>query len=325
MSDEPTAPAPAVEAAAAEPAAAAPAAPAEPTKITVVDEPEPHSPLVDKLSTGEKKAIRELRAQLPEIFDKAYSDTANPKRTTASIWNVTLDPSKPPSAKEYIVLYKFLKARNINVAAAKDMLVATLRWRDEMDIPAIMAETFPEDVFGELGKIFGNDKEGRPVTWNIYGNIADSKTVFGDLKRFIRWRVQLMERGVALLDFENIDQMIQVHDYTGVSSASRTPDSKAAASEASSVFGAHYPELLYRKFFVGVPTYLSWIFWLFKAIVPSQTFAKMTVVGPGAAAIGKELEKVIDRKHLPAIYGGEATGFAPEKEAAPTDDKKTAA
>jgi hypothetical protein len=71
-----------------------------------------------------------------------------------------------------------------------------------------------------------------------------------------------MEESIALLDFETVDQMIQVHgvyldnedrclaqlllDYEGVSMSSRTPASKNAASEASSIFQGHYPEFLVR-------------------------------------------------------------------------------
>ena len=57
------------------------------------------------------------------------------------------------------------------------------------------------------------DKDGRPVTYNLYSEAKGPKNaeVFGDVKRFIRWRVQLMERGIELLDFENIGDMVQVH------------------------------------------------------------------------------------------------------------------
>ena len=30
-------------------------------------------------------------------------------------------------------------------------------------------------------------------------------------KHLIRWRVQLMEKSIAQLDFETVDQMVQVH------------------------------------------------------------------------------------------------------------------
>lgn len=45
------------------------------------------------------------------------------------------------------------------------MLTATLRWRDEMKVDDIMAEKFPDDVFSGVGRIFGHDKEGRPVVY----------------------------------------------------------------------------------------------------------------------------------------------------------------
>ena len=48
------------------------------------------------------------------------------------------------------------------------MLISTLRWRKSFDVEAAMKEQFPEDVFGQLGKIYGKDKEGRPVAYVHY-------------------------------------------------------------------------------------------------------------------------------------------------------------
>jgi len=80
-----------------------------------------------------------------------------------------------------------------------------------------------------------------------------------------RWRVQLMERGIALIDFVNVDSMVQVHgnssvsprfspkspyailtDYEGVGIGSRDANSKAAAGQASKIFQDYYPEFLVR-------------------------------------------------------------------------------
>ena len=41
-------------------------------------------------------------------------------------------------------------------------------------------------MFGKLGKVFGKDKDGRPVTYNLYGAVKDMKAVFGDVQKFIR-------------------------------------------------------------------------------------------------------------------------------------------
>ena len=48
---------------------------------------------------------------------------------------------------------------------------------------------------------------------------------------------------------------------------------------------------------------------LFRPIISAQTLAKMSVVGTGAQAIGKELLPIVDAKELPKRYGGEADAF----------------
>ncbi len=59
-----------------------------------------------------------------------------------------------------------------------------------------------------------------------------------------------------------------------------------------------------RKFFVNVPSLMTWIFWLFKPVLSPATLAKMKVVGHGPSTIGKELLPLVDDKELPAQYGG---------------------
>ncbi|KAI0642331.1 CRAL-TRIO domain-containing protein [Trametes meyenii] len=287
-----------------EPVAAEPEAPTEKK-----DEPveEPQNALTKKFTDAEWKAVKELRAKLPEVFAKAYPD-ASPAPTSITLWGVPL--STEPHAKASVILAKFARARNLDVAQAEEMLVATLRWRDEIKIDEVLKEEFDADVFGKLGKVFGKDKEGHPVTYNLYGAVKDMKAVFGDVQQFIRWRVQFMEQSIELLDFETVDQMVQIHDYEGVSITQRDASQKAAAKEATSIFQNHYPEFLSRKFFINVPTLLTWIFWLFKPLISAATLAKMSVVGSGAKTIGAELSQVIDVKELPKRYGGEAEGFA---------------
>jgi len=223
---------------------------------------------------------------------------------------VIIDPTgKANDARASVALMKFLRARNLNPTSAAEMLIATLRWRDQFKIDEVMKEEFPVDIFGKLGFIFGKDKRGGPVTYNLYGANKDLQAVFGDVQRFLRWRVQLMEKSIAQLDFETVDQMVQVHDYEGVGLRDRDANSKNAASETTSVFQGHYPEFLSRKYFINVPTVMSWVFWLFKSLVSSQTFSKMSVVGSGQHSIKKALEEVIDEKEIPKRYGGQAEGF----------------
>ncbi|KIK61649.1 hypothetical protein GYMLUDRAFT_42673 [Collybiopsis luxurians FD-317 M1] len=269
---------------------------------------EPQNALTAKFTSKEWDALKAFRDELPDMLVSAY-EKSDAKTAAIKLWGVTIDPTNLLDARVSVVLMKFLRARNLSVSEAKAMFISTLRWRDEFNVEAACNEVFPEDVFGELGHIYGTDKEGRPVVYNVYGGNQDLKMVFGDVQRFLRWRVAFMEKSIELLDFENVDQMIQVHDYAGVSMTSRDANSKNAASEASSIFAGHYPELLHKKFFVNVPSYMTWIFWLFKPLIPSATLAKMSVVGSGASTIGKALLPEIDAKQLPKRYGGEAEAF----------------
>ncbi len=65
----------------------------------------------------------------------------------------------------------------------------------------------------------------------------------------------------------------------------------------------------YQKYFVNVPTVLTYVFWLFKPILPAATFAKLKVVGVGPDVIGRELSRVVPTEELPKRYGGKAKGF----------------
>ena len=154
-----------------------------------------------------------------------------------------------------------------------------------------------------------------------------------------------MERGITSIDFVNVDSMVQVHgkpsvspsfstnfphpmltDYEGVGFGSRDANSKAAASQASKIFQDYYPEFLVRvlrslqfvppliplqskKFFINVPTFMTWIFWLFKPLISANTLGKMSVVGSGIPAISDALLPIISAEELPTRYGGDAEGF----------------
>ncbi|KAG6897825.1 hypothetical protein C0992_010630 [Termitomyces sp. T32_za158] len=270
---------------------------------------EPQNTLTRQFTQREWEALKEFREKLPETFAEGYPDDPKASERVITLWGVNIDPMAPAvDARVSVVLMKFLRARNLNVDEARDMFVSTLRWRTSINIDEVLKEEFPEDVFGNVGHIFGRDRQGRPVVYNIYGgnNLTE---VFSDTARFIRWRVALHEKSISLLDFTEIDQTVQIHDYLGVGLTSRDAKSKAAASEATNIFQSHYPELLYKKFFVNVPTLMNWIFWAFKPLLPAATLAKMSVVGTGHHALGKALLPVIDAEELPKRYGGEVDGW----------------
>ena len=270
-------------------------------------EPQAKNPLTSKFTEAERTAVNELRTRLPLLLSEAFPDKADASTAPFEIWGITLHPERVDDARLDVVLVKFLRARALDVDAAGKMFTDTLKWRVEFRAAETVNEQFDETVFGKLGHVHGKDKEGRPITYNIYGGDQDLKAIFSDTERFLRWRVGLMERGLREIDFVNTDAMVQVHDYAGVSMSSRDANSKKAAGEASKLFQDYYPELLAAKFFVNVPSLFTWIFWLFKPLVSAQTLAKMKVVGTGPQVIGNELLPVIPADQLPTQYGGQST------------------
>ncbi|QRV74166.1 glycoside hydrolase family 43 protein [Ceratobasidium sp. AG-Ba] len=268
--------------------------------------PQATSPLTKTFTDAERKAVDELRTRLPLLLGEAYPEKPDAGSAPFEIWQLTLYPERLDDARLDVVLVKFLRARAMNVDEAGKMLVSTLKWRAEFRAAETADERFDQNIFGKLGYVHGKDKEGRPVTYNVWGD-QDLKEIFGDLDRFLRWRVGLMERGLRGIDFINVDAMVQVHDYAGVSMTSRDANSKKAAAEATKLFQDYYPELLSAKFFVNVPSLFTWVFWLFKPLVSAQTLAKMKVVGTGPQTIGKEMLPHIAESELPSQYGGTAT------------------
>jgi hypothetical protein len=128
------------------------------------------------------------------------------------------------------------------------MLTESIKWRIQFKADELISKTFPDSIFGKVGFIHKRDKENRPVTYNRYGGL-DNKEIFGELKRFIEWRVQLMEKGIKLLDFVNTDQMIQVHDYYSVSYSSYDDTVKKASREVSQILQDNYPEFLVKMLY----------------------------------------------------------------------------
>ncbi|PVG04713.1 CRAL/TRIO domain-containing protein [Serendipita vermifera] len=276
----------------------------ETAATTSANAQEPQNRFTEAFTEQEWEGVKKLRSLLPEISAEAYDN----KEKVPRLWGVELS-STSPTAKASVVLVKFIRARQGDLEAAKTMLVSTLKWREEFKVDHLAKEEFPEDVFGKVGVISGKDKEGRPVTYNFYGSVSP-EIVFKDVDQFLRWRVNLMERGISLINFETVDSMVQVHGKRDVGLASvglggRTANSKAAASQASQIFSDYYPELLHKKFFVSVPTLLTWIFWTFTKLLSPATQKKMAVVGSGPATISEALLPVISKEELLKRYGGE--------------------
>ncbi|ORZ15814.1 CRAL-TRIO domain-containing protein [Absidia repens] len=252
---------------------------------------------VDQFKPEEKELVAKLKQDLPAILKEAFGS-----EEIYTLWGVPLDKDSTDERLD-VLLVKFLRARNLSYAEGRKMLVDSLKWRKEFKADELVTESFDVDLFGPLGYLHGKDKAGRPVCYNFYGDIDQDK-VFKDVQTFIRWRLQLMEQSVQLVDLVDVDSMIQVHDYLGASMFGRSANAKAATSEIIKILQDNYPEFLATKFFVNVPWWGSKIFSLIRPLLPEATVKKFVVCSNGELL--NTLEKSIDKDQLPQIYTGGA-------------------
>jgi hypothetical protein len=121
--------------------------------------------------------LTELFAALPQIIKDAEHQ---------EMWGVELtDPSNVPTT---IVLTKFLRANNNDVAKTKTQLTDALKWRKEMQPLKLLADTeHSKEKFGDLGFVTTyTTSNGRKeiVTWNVYGAAKDIKGTFGNVDEY---------------------------------------------------------------------------------------------------------------------------------------------
>ncbi|KAI8972101.1 CRAL-TRIO domain-containing protein [Pilobolus umbonatus] len=227
--------------------------------------------LVSQFTSQETEAVQQLKQQLPEIQQEAFQSDEKYK-----LWNVVLDKDSNDSRLD-VILVKFIRARNLDVSQAREMLVSVLKWRKSFRVDTILDEQFDTEVFNDqVGFIYKTDKKGRPVTYNRYGGV-DQNTVFKSVDKFIRWRIQLMERGIQLLDFVHTDSIVQVQDVKGATLFGRTPNTKEATNQLIQLMQDNYPEFLAGKLFIHVPWWGSRIFKLIRPLLSEATTSKFVV------------------------------------------------
>ena len=194
--------------------------------------------VVSHLKSPEKKALQELK-------DKLMASEA----CDVSMWGIPLLGS---DQRADVILLKFLRARDFRVADSFNMLIKCLGWRKEFGADVVLDEDLGfKELEGVVAYMQGYDREGHPVCYNAYGVFRDKdmyERIFGDeekLKKFLRWRVQVLERGINLLHFKpgGVNSLIQVTDLKDMPKR----ELRVASNQILSLFQDNYPELVARK------------------------------------------------------------------------------
>ncbi|XAR55777.1 hypothetical protein NMG60_11035978 [Bertholletia excelsa] len=249
--------------------------------------------IVSQLKSSEKRALQELKNKL-----SASSHGQD------SIWGV---PILAGDDRADVVLLKFLRARDFVVSDALQMLQNCLRWRRDFAADELTSEELGfEELEGLVAYMHGVDREGHPVCYNFYGMFKDRamyERVFGDgekLQKFLRWRIQVLERGIKRLQFKpgGVNSIIQVTDLKDMPKR----ELREASSHILSLFQDNYPEMVARKIFINVPWYFSLLYSMFSPFLTQRTKSKFVIAKEENVA--ETLYKFIRPEEIPVQYGG---------------------
>lgn len=257
-----------------------------------------------QLKSSEKKSLSDLKLGLASLAP------------AASMWGI---PLLTGDDRADVILLKFLRARDFKVTDALHMLVKCLAWRKEFGADEVAEEELAgfEELEGVVAYMNGYDRFGHPVCYNAYGVFKDKemyRRFFGGgggdgeeedggeekLKRFLRWRVQVLERGIKLLHFKpgGVNSLIQITDLKDMPKR----ELRVASNHILSLFQDNYPELVARKVFINVPWYFSMVYSMFSPFLTQRTKSKFVISKEGNAA--ETLYKFIRPEYVPVQYGG---------------------
>lgn len=254
---------------------------------------------------SEKLVFAQIKKQLPDLvhdkchgYDEFYGYKLVPGGNGCEYYQEKIADD---------LIFKLCQAYKFNEVEIIDRVVRVLNWRRDFNpLKAGFLEQH-DSVFENIGYLTTDDKNDsnkQTITWNLYGQIKDRSKMFGtatSAEKFIRYRIGLMERGIRLLEFDDPDNcyMTQVHDYKGVSMFNMDSKMKACVKQIVGIFQDYYPETLYAKYFVNVPTLLAWIYDIIIKFVDRRTRDKFVVLGNG-----NKLGQYV--KHCPKeSYGGD--------------------
>ncbi|PHT55546.1 Patellin-4 [Capsicum baccatum] len=224
-----------------------------------------------------------------------------------SIWGVPLLPSIGDE-KTNVVLLKFLRARDYKVNESFEMLKKTLQWRRDFKIQSILEEDLGSDL-APAAYMNGIDNQGHPICYNIFGVLDDeelyNKTFGTEEKRnqFLRWRVQLMEKGIQQLDFKagGVSSLLQINDLKNSPGPSKK-EVRVATKQAVDLLQDNYPEFVAKNIFINVPFWYYAVHSLLSPFLTQRTKSKFVFARP--AKVTETLLKYIPIHEIPIQYGG---------------------
>ncbi|KAH0662575.1 hypothetical protein KY284_027506 [Solanum tuberosum] len=231
-----------------------------------------------------------------------------PPPEEVTIWGIPLLADE----RSDVILLKFLRARDFKVKEAFAMLKSVVAWRKEFKIDELLDEKELGQGLEKVVYNHGVDKEGHRVCYNAFGEFQDKElyqNTFADdkekLTKFLRWRIQFMEKSIRNLDFspDGINTFVQVLDLKNSPGLFfYKKELRQATNRALLLLQDNYPEFVAKQVFINVPWWYPAYYRMINASFTTRTKSKFVFAGPSRSA--ETLFKYIAPEQVPAQYGG---------------------
>ncbi|KAG0476904.1 hypothetical protein HPP92_013745 [Vanilla planifolia] len=190
------------------------------------------------------------------------------------------------------------------------MIKNAVIWRKQFAIESLLEEDLEVPELEKVVFYHGQDKEGHPVCYNVYGEFQDQELyakAFGDdekREKFLRWRIQFLEKGIRQqLDFspQGVCTMVQITDLKNVPGPGKK-ELRQATKKALSLLQDNYPEFVAKQIFINVPWWYLAYNRVMSPFFTQRTKSKFVFAGPSKSA--ETLFKYIAPEQVPVQYGG---------------------
>ncbi|KAI7727156.1 hypothetical protein M8C21_029991 [Ambrosia artemisiifolia] len=260
------------------------------------------------LSPSQQKSLQDFKTliqhSLTNTQDFTFLQNQHQPISHLTIWGIPIFQDD----RTDVVLLKFLRARDFKVKDSFSMLKDTLQWRQTFDIESLLDQHLGDD----LDKVVFNhgfDKEGHPICYNVYGEFENKelyeKTFCDEEKRlrFLRWRIQFLERSIRKLDFRagGVNTIFQINDLKNSPGPGKR-ELRIATRQALQLLQDNYPEFVAKQIFINAPWWYLAFYTMMSPFMTQRTKSKF--VFASTARTPETLFKYVSPEHVPIQYGG---------------------
>uniref|UniRef100_A0A0K0DP65 CRAL-TRIO domain-containing protein n=1 Tax=Angiostrongylus cantonensis TaxID=6313 RepID=A0A0K0DP65_ANGCA len=208
-------------------------------------------------------------------------------------------------------LLRFLRARDFDVARAKELVHNSIIWRKQHNVDRILHEWTPPSVMTQFfpGCWHHSDREGRPLFLLRLGNL-DMKGMLRScgLENIVKLTLSICEEGLIKTAEATkeigapISTWSLLVDLEGLSMRHLWRPGVQSLLRIIEIVEAHYPETMGQVLIVRAPRVFPILWTLISPFIDENTRNKF-MINSGEISKG-EISKYIDDQYIPDFLGG---------------------